>query len=88
MPLKSSKNWLNPAILQAEGIWQSDLAARVALGELSGLIQGRRIGEILWLLIVWQMWQSQVLGKSLKKYSFNHPFWLPYFLWRYKKQWS
>jgi asparagine synthase (glutamine-hydrolysing) len=81
-------NWLNPAILQAEGIWQSDLAARVALGELSGLIQGRRIGEILWLLIVWQMWRSQVLGKSLKKYSFNHPFWLPYFLWRYKKQWS
>jgi asparagine synthase (glutamine-hydrolysing) len=81
-------NWLNPVILQAEGIWQSDLAARVAFGELSGLIQGRRIGEILWLLIVWQIWRSQVLGRSFKKYSFNHPFLIPYFLWRYKKQWS
>ena len=81
-------NWLNPGILQSEGIWQSDLAARVALGELSGLIQGRRIGEILWLLIVWQIWRSQVLGQPPENYSFNHPFLLPYFLWRYKKQWS
>ena len=87
-------NWLNPSILKAEGIWQSDLAARVALGELGGLIQGRRIGEILWLMIVWQIWrsqnittQSQMLKPPLKNYSFNHPFWLPYFLWRYKKQW-
>ncbi|MGL5034777.1 MAG: asparagine synthetase B family protein, partial [Microcystaceae cyanobacterium] len=81
-------NWLNPGILQSEGIWQPDLAARVALGELSGLIQGRRIGEVLWLLIVWQIWRSQLLKPPLKNYSFNHPFWLPYFLWRYKKQWS
>ncbi|MGC1393919.1 MAG: asparagine synthetase B family protein, partial [Coleofasciculaceae cyanobacterium] len=54
--------WLNPAILQAEARWQPDLALRIALGELGGKIQGRRIGEILWLLIVWQLWRVQVLG--------------------------
>jgi asparagine synthase (glutamine-hydrolysing) len=79
--------WLNPAILEAEGRWQPDIAARVAFGELGGLIQGRRIGEILWLLMSWQLWRSQVLGESWENLSWNHPFWLPYPLWRLSKKW-
>ena len=75
--------WLNPGTLQAEGRWQADLAARIAFGNLGGMIQGRRIGEILWLLIVWQLWRSQVLGEPLENPSWNHPFWLPYPVWRY-----
>jgi asparagine synthase (glutamine-hydrolysing) len=72
--------WLNPGILAAEGCWRSDLAARVALGELG--FQGRRIGEILWLSIVWQLWREHVLGSSTGSRSWNHPFWLPYQVWQ------
>ena len=79
--------WLNPAILQAEGRWQPKLAEQIVFGKLGGAIQGRRIGEILWLLIMWQLWRSQVLGEPLGKRTWNHPFWLPYKFWRYGKQW-
>ncbi|MBL1177028.1 asparagine synthetase B family protein [Pantanalinema sp. GBBB05] len=73
--------WLNPAVLQAEGIWQADLAERVISGKLGGAIQGRRIGEILWLLITWQTWRSQVLGETVRPTSWEHPFWLPPWVW-------
>ena len=79
---RSLGTWLNPGILQAEGRWQPDLAARIAFGNLGGMIQGRRIGEILWLLIVWQLWRSHVLGEPMEHQSWNHPFWLPYSVWR------
>jgi asparagine synthase (glutamine-hydrolysing) len=77
--------WLNPSILEAEGRWQSEIGLRVALGEL-GRIQGRRVGEILWLLIVWQIWRSQVLGEKVEDYSWTHPFWLPYRFWKFKRR--
>jgi asparagine synthase (glutamine-hydrolysing) len=80
--------WLNPGRLKAEGRWQADLAARIAFGELGGTFQGRRIGETLWLLIVWQLWRSEILGESAGNWTANHPFWLPYPVWRYCKQWS
>ncbi len=48
--------WLNPGILQAEGRWQPKLAQQIVFGKLGAAIQGRRIGEILWLLIMWQLW--------------------------------
>lgn len=80
-------NWLNPRILASQGIWQPDLATRVAFGKLGGLMQGRRIGETLWLLIVWQLWQAEVLGQESTQYSLNHPFWLPYGWRRYTKKW-
>ncbi len=79
--------WLNPGVLAAEGRWQPDLAFRTALGDLSGTIQGRRIGEILWLLVMWQQWRSQVLGEPLENPLWQHPFWLPPRVWRYRKRW-
>jgi asparagine synthase (glutamine-hydrolysing) len=48
-----------PAI---EAMWQKDLAQRVVSGELSGQIQGRRIGETLWLMLTWQAWTKRVLN--------------------------
>jgi asparagine synthase (glutamine-hydrolysing) len=79
--------WLNPGMLAAEGRWQTDLALLTALGDLSGTIQGRRIGEILWLLVMWQQWRSQVLGEPAAGMSWHHPFWLPPQVWRYRKRW-
>lgn len=79
---RSIGRWLNPGILKAEGCWRSDLGAKVALGNLGGGIQGRRIGETLWLLIVWQLWREQVLGESRGNRSLNHPFWLPHQVWQ------
>lgn len=82
-------HWLNPGMLQTEGHWQPDLAARVAFGELGGKIRGRRIGEILWLLVMWQLWRSHVLEASARNRqnnrSWNHPFHLPYAVWRFGK---
>ncbi|MGB3789427.1 MAG: asparagine synthetase B family protein [Phormidesmis sp.] len=85
---RSLGSWLNPDRLQAEGHWQPDLAAKIAFGEFSGMIQGRRIGEILWLLIAWELWRSHVLKDPASQgvyRSLRHPFWLPNQLRRYRK---
>ncbi|MDX2244758.1 MAG: asparagine synthetase B family protein [Leptolyngbyaceae cyanobacterium bins.302] len=68
--------WLNPAQLRQDGIWQPHIADRIVTGQL-GTIQGRRMGECLWLLLMWQIWQRTVLGKPMQTFSLNHPFWLP-----------
>jgi asparagine synthase (glutamine-hydrolysing) len=76
---------LKPKALEDEGRFQPDLASRVALGELSGHVQGRRIGEILWLLLMWQEWRRTVLKEEFKL-SFHNPFWLPpqWWQWRFR----
>ncbi len=73
--------WLNPAVLQAEGIWQPDVAARLVAGEVGSISHGRRIGESLWLLIAWQQWRSQQFPLSATP-NWAHPFWLPRWLWQ------
>jgi asparagine synthase (glutamine-hydrolysing) len=77
--------WLKPDVLLAEGRWQSDLAFRVASGLLSGHIQGRRIGEIIWLLLMWQVWRKAVLKEEFKRSIYN-PFWLPSWWWQWRLQ--
>ncbi|MBD2075703.1 asparagine synthase [Phormidium sp. FACHB-592] len=67
--------WLQPDRLRKQGIWQPQVAARIAAGTF-GTLQGRRIGESLWLLLMWQVWHDTALG-SLPAFSLNHPFWLP-----------
>jgi len=79
--------WLNPGILEVEGRFLPHLAAQIVSGEL-GTIGGRRIGEILWLLIMWQLWRTTVLGEEAKGKSWNHPFLLPRWLWSYIRQWK
>jgi asparagine synthase (glutamine-hydrolysing) len=74
--------WLNPKVLQQAGFWQPDIAARLVSGKFSGSIQGRRIGEILWLIIMWEQWRLQVLGAQPTGLSWKHPFSLPQPLWK------
>ncbi|MBD2520009.1 asparagine synthase [Nostoc sp. FACHB-973] len=74
--------WLNPEILGANNHFNPHIAAQIVEGKFGGAIQGRRIGEILWLLIMWQLWRSHFLNEKLSKQSWNHPFWLPRWLWR------
>ncbi|MFN6501301.1 MAG: asparagine synthetase B family protein [Nostoc sp. DedQUE01] len=74
--------WLNPEILRANNHFYPDIAAQIVEGKLAGAIQGRRIGEILWLLIMWQLWRSHFLNENFSKQSWNHPFWLPRWLWK------
>jgi asparagine synthase (glutamine-hydrolysing) len=85
---QSIGHWLNPGLLATQGDFQTDLAIRVARGELGGQIQGRRIGEILWLLISWQLWRETFLDPDKVKRSWYHPFWVPYQVWRYHKSWE
>ncbi|MEA5581034.1 asparagine synthetase B family protein [Nodularia harveyana UHCC-0300] len=80
--------WLNPGKLRLENRFSPHLAAEIAAGKLGAHIQGRRIGEILWLLIMWQLWRVYVLGEESGKASFDHPFWLPQTLWRLQKKWQ
>ncbi|MBD2505282.1 asparagine synthetase B family protein [Anabaena azotica] len=80
--------WLNPGKLRLENRFYPHLAAQIAEGKLSGTIQGRRVGEILWLLIMWQFWLVYVFGEESGKESFDHPFWLPQKLWRLQKKWQ
>jgi asparagine synthase (glutamine-hydrolysing) len=54
----------------------------VATGNLSGQIQGRRIGEILWLLLQWQVWRKTVLQVEFPRASLQ-PFLLPPKFWQW-----
>lgn len=74
--------WLNPQFLQQAGCWQSDIASRLVSGKFDGSIQGRRIGEILWLIIMWEQWRIQGLGVEPAGWSWHHPFWMPPPLWK------
>ncbi|BAZ09359.1 asparagine synthase [Calothrix sp. NIES-4071] len=75
-------DWLNPGILRNEGVFQPDIAAKIVSGEFSAAISGRRVGEVLWLLIMWELWRVHVFGESGKK-ELNHPFILPRNVWRF-----
>jgi asparagine synthase (glutamine-hydrolysing) len=76
-------DWLNPDRLRQGSIFRPDVAAQIVSGELG--LQGRRTGEALWLLMMWEQWRSQVLGDPPGPPSWDHPFWLPRPLWSYKR---
>ncbi len=71
------RRWLNPGVLAREGRFMSDIAIKVIRGKLGGQMRSRRIGEILWLLMVWEIWRVRVLGESAVSDSFYNPLWLP-----------
>jgi asparagine synthase (glutamine-hydrolysing) len=58
------RNWLSPSRLKKQGIWQPQIANQIIRGELGGHIRGGKVGRILWLLMMWQVWQSTVLGEK------------------------
>ena len=73
---RAAGDWLTPGALESEGRFQPDLALRIASGRFSGHVQGRRIGEILWLLLMWEAWRKTVL-KEHHKPSYLNSHWLP-----------
>ncbi len=75
-------SWLNPNVLKRGCCWQPDLAERLVSGSFGGALPRRRMGEILWLIIMWERWRNQVLGQSAVAPSWNHPFWWPQPLWQ------
>lgn len=80
-------HWLNPLKLQQEGIFLPELPSQTLLGRLGGKIQGRRIGEILWLLMMWELWRYEYLSTQNSNIHLN-PFWMPYSLWKLTKNWQ
>lgn len=75
--------WLNPGLLEVQNCFNPQIAVQIVRGELGANIQGRRIGETLWLLIMWQLWRVHILGEKIDQKSFNHPFIFPRKLWIY-----
>ncbi len=80
--------WLNPSVLQSQSHFRPNIATQMVSGSLGGAIQGRRIGECLWLLLMWQAWRKAVLKEADLPHSWNHPFWLPALLWRRFNRWQ
>jgi len=76
------RRWLNPGVLANEGRFVSDIAIKVIEGKLGGQVRSRRIGEILWLLMMWEIWRVRVLGESAVSGSFYNPLWLPPWWWK------
>ncbi len=63
---------LDPRVLDVERLWQSDLDQRIVSGELSGQVQGRRIGETLWLLLMWRAWVDRTVSDLKFPLRENH----------------
>ncbi|WP_199248101.1 asparagine synthetase B [[Phormidium] sp. ETS-05] len=61
--------WLNPEVLRAEGRFNPDLLMQTLQGKFGGNIYSRRIGEILWLLLMWQLWRTEVFGEPAAQAS-------------------
>ncbi|MGB3759273.1 MAG: asparagine synthetase B family protein [Rivularia sp. (in: cyanobacteria)] len=55
---------LSTGILKSEGRYQEDIIRKILAGEIGGQIRQRRIGEVLWLLLMWEVWRVEVLGEK------------------------
>ncbi|MDJ0511124.1 MAG: asparagine synthetase B family protein [Crocosphaera sp.] len=75
-------DWLNPSILKAEGRIIENFPLQLILGQISGHLRGRRIGEILWLLLMWEVWRVKVLGEDTAKVPLLNPFYIPPSVWK------
>ncbi len=80
--------WLNPGMLNHEKRFIPNVATKIVEEELGISICNRRVGEILWLLIMWEFWRIQILGENPAKRTWQHPFWLPRWLWSNYKRWK
>ncbi|MEM6753694.1 MAG: asparagine synthetase B family protein [Cyanobacteria bacterium P01_C01_bin.38] len=63
---------LNTGILKFEGFYQEDIIRKILAGEIGGQIRQRRIGEVLWLLLMWEMWRIEVLGEKAEGRVFDY----------------
>ena len=63
---------LNTGILKFEARYQEDIIVKVLGGKIGGQIRQRRIGEVLWLLLMWEIWRVEVLGEQAEGKSFDY----------------
>ncbi len=63
---------LNTGVLKFEGRYQEDIIRKVLAGEIGGQIRQRRIGEVLWLLLIWEIWRVEVLGEKAQGRCFDY----------------
>ncbi|MBX9722787.1 MAG: asparagine synthase, partial [Candidatus Obscuribacterales bacterium] len=68
--------YFNSAALARSGYWQTDIAARLVFSEVSAQLTGRRIGETLWLMLMWEAWLDLVNGAERTTSRYNL-FWPP-----------
>ncbi|NER05696.1 MAG: asparagine synthase, partial [Okeania sp. SIO3C4] len=80
------RQWLNPEVLHAEGRFISDVAITIIQGKLGGKVRNRRVGEILWLLMIWEIWRVTILGESTINNSGYNPLLLPPWWWKWVEQ--
>jgi asparagine synthase (glutamine-hydrolysing) len=55
-------------------------------GKLGEGLQTRYIGNVMWMLIMWQAWRRSVLKEKANGQSLDHPFWLPPQVWKYARR--
>ncbi|MDY6898526.1 MAG: asparagine synthetase B family protein, partial [Cyanobacteriota bacterium] len=63
---------LNIGVLKTEGFYQEDIVRKILAGEIGGQIRQRRIGEVLWLLLMWEMWRVEVFGEKTEGRVFDY----------------
>ncbi len=68
--------YFNSAALARSGYWQRDIAASLVFSEVSAQLTGRRIGETLWLMLMWEAWLDLVNGAERATSRYNL-FWPP-----------
>jgi asparagine synthase (glutamine-hydrolysing) len=68
--------YLNSRRIADGEFWQADVPAKLVLAQLSAQFAGRRIGEILWLMLAWEAWLELVKhgGRPVSGYNL---FWPP-----------
>ncbi len=77
--------YLNNKRLSRGGYWQPDIASRLVVGEVSAQFAGRRIGEILWLMLMWEVWLDGIKTPDVPLNRYN-AFWPPVPLLRLFKE--
>ncbi|MBV6623228.1 MAG: asparagine synthase [Rivularia sp. (in: Bacteria)] len=63
---------LNRGILKFEKRYQEDIILKILQGDIGGQIRQRRIGEVLWLLLMWEMWRVEVLEEKVEGRNFDY----------------
>ena len=71
------RRYLSPDVLRQEGCFDPELALKIIQEKLGGITWGRRVGEVLWLLLIWEVWRDRVLGEKVTGYSGFNLLWFP-----------
>ncbi|MCJ8281882.1 MAG: asparagine synthase C-terminal domain-containing protein [Rivularia sp. ALOHA_DT_140] len=63
---------LNRGILKFGGCYKEDIILKILAGDIGGQIRQRRIGEVLWLILMWELWRVEVFGEKVEGRVFDY----------------